>query len=114
VRPYKSGWDPAVAIAAMASWQGRFDPAIFQAFVKTLGIYPEGSIVRLRSGRSAVVVAQNPADLTRPVVKVFAPAAGLSDADALAVDLLTSDDAIIEKGAESYLELHSAGAWRRA
>jgi HD-GYP domain-containing protein (c-di-GMP phosphodiesterase class II) len=45
-RPYKKGWDPAESIARMASWKGHFDPTLFQAFVKSLGIYPVGSLVR--------------------------------------------------------------------
>ena len=59
-RPYQEGWDPAESIARMASWTGHFDPAVFSAFVQSLGIYPTGSLVRLESGLLAVVVEQVP------------------------------------------------------
>jgi HD-GYP domain-containing protein (c-di-GMP phosphodiesterase class II) len=70
-RPYKTGWDPGEALRRMAQWKGHFDPRVFQAFVKSVGIYPTGSLVRLQTGRLAVVCAQNPASLLTPVVKVF-------------------------------------------
>ncbi len=70
-RPYKAGWDPGLSLQRMAQWKGHFDEVVFKAFVKSLGIYPVGSTVKLKSGRLAVVIDQSPQSLLTPVVKVF-------------------------------------------
>lgn len=70
-RPYKEAWDPASSLAHMSKWTGHFDKELFNAFVKTVGIYPLGSLVRLHSGYLGVVIGKNPTHLSRPIVRVF-------------------------------------------
>ncbi|MBA4382943.1 MAG: phosphodiesterase [Sideroxydans sp.] len=71
-RCYKNGWEPADTIRKMAEWKdGHFDERVFQAFVKTIGIYPSGTLVRLKSGRLAIVLEQTEKSLLMPIVKVF-------------------------------------------
>jgi putative nucleotidyltransferase with HDIG domain len=69
-RPYKDAWDPAEAIRKMAQWKGHFDTRVLHAFVKTVGIYPVGALVRLESGRPAVVTSTAAGALLAPSVKL--------------------------------------------
>lgn len=70
-RPYKDGWEPGVSLHRMAQWAEHFDDTVFKAFVKSVGIYPIGSMIKLKSGRLAVVIDQSSKSLLTPIVKVF-------------------------------------------
>lgn len=93
-RPYKAGWDPAESIKRMAEWKGHFDPTVFQAFVKSLGIYPVGSFIRLESGKLGVVIEQGEQSLLKPKVKVFFSTKSQSYIKPEAIDLARSAEKI--------------------
>lgn len=104
-RPYKSGWDPAESIRKMTEWSsGHFDQRVFQAFVKSIGIYPTGSLVRLASGRLGVVIEQSPKSLLAPQVKVFFSTKSKTYIPPEIIDLS-------KQGAEKIVGREDAAAW---
>ena len=48
-----------------------FDKSIVDEFIKIIPIYNEGSIVLLSNGIIAIVIKNNPVNMTRPVVRAF-------------------------------------------
>jgi putative nucleotidyltransferase with HDIG domain len=71
-RCYRKADPPTAVLKMMLSESGsHFDPMIVHTFIKTVGIYPNGSLVRLQSGRLAVVMEQSPSHALTPRVRVF-------------------------------------------
>ncbi|MBG6081823.1 HD-GYP domain-containing protein (c-di-GMP phosphodiesterase class II) [Rubrivivax gelatinosus] len=69
-RPYRAPWDPGLAMRHLAQSPREFDAVIVQHFVKAVGIYPTGTLLRLKSERLAVVIGRGGSLLT-PRVRVF-------------------------------------------
>lgn len=103
-RPYKGAWGAADSIHKMSEWQGHFDEIVFQAFIKCVGIYPVGTLVRLESGRLGVVVEQNNGALLSPKVKVFYCIANASYVAQTIVDLaqLVGKERIVGRECPAY------------
>ena len=95
-RCYKSGWEPAEAIHKMATWgEGQFDKTIFHAFVKTVGIYPNGTLLKLKSWRLGIVIEQSTKSLTTPIVHVFFSIHSDTFISPDIVDLSKSTDSVV-------------------
>ena len=70
-RPHRPARCPAEAVAEMFKLKGHFDESVLTAFIRSVGIYPVGSLVRLESRMLGCVAAQRRDELTKPVVRVF-------------------------------------------
>ncbi len=71
-RPYRTSMIGYAAMRSILSDNGRrFDPDILKVFIKTMGIYPIGSVVLLKDGRIGRVVEVNGTAPVRPHVKIM-------------------------------------------
>ena len=70
-RPYKAPMTPARAFRVMLDMKGQFDPVMLSHFVRSVGIFPAGTEVRLDDGSVARVIRQT-GDFHRPLVEVLA------------------------------------------
>ncbi|RZJ97758.1 MAG: HD-GYP domain-containing protein [Novosphingobium sp.] len=69
-RVYKDAWSPVEALTAMWSWDGHFDRALLFTFMQSIGVFPAGMLVQLRSNRLALVL-ENKRRASRPRVLAF-------------------------------------------
>jgi cyclic di-GMP phosphodiesterase len=95
-RYYRKGVIPAVAIRKMAELRNtQIDEVTFHAFVKAIGIYPVGSLLKLKSGRLGVVLEQTEKSLLTPIVKVFFSVKSNEQIFPEVLDLSRSQDSIV-------------------
>jgi len=72
-RCYKKGSTQLQAFGILRSLaqNGQLDLSLVHAFIKCMGVYPVGSLVKLNSNRLAIVEGYNKADPIRPKVNSF-------------------------------------------
>jgi HD-GYP domain-containing protein (c-di-GMP phosphodiesterase class II) len=73
----------------------KYDKALLSAFVKSLGIYPPGTIVLLKSGRVGIVMSVDSSDLLHPDLMLYDPS--IPKQDAAVINLRRDLDDSIER-----------------
>ncbi|WP_454763835.1 HD-GYP domain-containing protein [Cupriavidus campinensis] len=95
-RPNHQAWSPARAVEYIAvRVDTLFDRRVFKAFTRTVGIYPLGTVLRLRSNQLAVVCGQNEDEPLRPRVMAFYSVAASKALPPQVIDLSHSDDTVV-------------------
>ena len=68
-RCYHDGMTPHDALQKLYEWMpDNYDTELVQTFIRTIGIYPVGSVVELQSGHIGIVVKLNETHRLKPVV----------------------------------------------
>ena len=71
-RPYRPAISPQIALRQLFEEGDRhFDPNLVAAFIRTLGVFPVGTLVLLESGHLAVVDEVNHENSLTPIVRVI-------------------------------------------
>jgi HD-GYP domain-containing protein (c-di-GMP phosphodiesterase class II) len=82
---------PAQALSGMFKRdRAKYDNELMQLFVRCLGVYPPGSIVRLDNDMIGLVVNVNPGKLLHPTILLFDPS--IPKEEALLMDLADTPD----------------------
>lgn len=85
---------PAEAISHLYKREvGKYEPTLMQHFIRCLGVYPPGSIVRLNNGVIGLVVSVNPGRLLHPTLLIHDPS--IPREEALQLDLGDDPDLTI-------------------
>jgi HD-GYP domain-containing protein (c-di-GMP phosphodiesterase class II) len=71
----------------LAGERGQFEKALVEIVIRSIGVYPVGSLVRLNTGEQAIVVGVNPDQRLKPLVKITGGAQGESYTNPVRVDL---------------------------
>ena len=76
-RSYREPEERRQALSILQAGAGRaYDPRVVRTFVRMVGIFPVGSLVRLSTGEVAAVVRNHEELLARPIVRVVLDADG--------------------------------------
>jgi putative nucleotidyltransferase with HDIG domain len=69
-RCYQQRHEPTEVLKKLYEWSGSYSSELVQQFVRCVGIYPVGTLVRLESGLLGIVLAHGKDSLLKPLVRV--------------------------------------------
>lgn len=90
-RIYKDAWTPIEAITRMREWTGQFDAKLLFTFMQSIGVFPAGIVVTLRSNRIGIVL-DNGRRASRTRVLVFY---STRDHEHLAPEVIVTGDTLL-------------------
>ncbi len=93
-RPFRKALKPADALVKLTEATQTLDQELVQKFITCMGAYPAGSLVKLASGKIAMVIRINKTQPLSPVVMVFYDTQTRQD-KVMRIDLSKTDDKII-------------------
>ncbi|GDY26874.1 HD-GYP domain-containing protein [Agarivorans sp. Toyoura001] len=87
-RVYKSGMPPTAAFRILLSGVGtQFDKVLIEKFIRCMGVYPVGTLVKLKSKKLGVVVERNELKPLQPIIKLVFNAATNTHTEVKLIDL---------------------------
>lgn len=95
-RPYRKGVTPTAALKKLLSdTSGKYDQSLVQQFIRCIGVHPVGSVVKLKSGKLAIIVQANKEDPVKPLVMCFYSTKSSAHTELKKLDLSKVEDEII-------------------
>ena len=92
----------AVRQLFLAGERGQFEKTLVEIVIRSVGVYPVGSLIRLNTGEQAIVVGVNPGQRLKPLVKITGGPQGESYTNPVQVDLATQTQ---ERGVRTVLRV---------
>ncbi len=77
----------AVRQLFLAGERGQFSKTLVEIMIRSIGVYPVGSLLKLNTGEQAIVVGVNPQQRLKPLVKITTDPQGGSYATPIEIDL---------------------------
>lgn len=79
----------AVRQLFLTAERGQFAKSLVELMIRSIGVYPVGSLIQLNTGEQAVVIGVNPQQRLKPLIKITTDSHGGSYATPIEVDLAT-------------------------